>query len=202
MYLFVVYFSFGSFHLSKHPSLCELFWYPSPDDGYWNQNVNVNFTSWYIHLFGLCFFCYLHIYIYTHTVPLALWVECSNGLGDWGSISGRVIQKTQKMVFDATLLNTQHYKAWDQGVHRAIQGKGYPLPTPWCCSPWKGAFRLLSVIVANFTSYIYEQDLVLNGWYAIQPNQPTNFMIITLAIFVRERKMNKKFISGFIVKLV
>ena len=23
----------------------ELFWYPSPDDGYWNWNVNVYFTS-------------------------------------------------------------------------------------------------------------------------------------------------------------
>ena len=30
--------------------------------------------------------------------------------GDRGSIPGRVIPKTQKMVFDAALLNTQHYK--------------------------------------------------------------------------------------------
>ena len=29
---------------------------------------------------------------------------------DQGSIPGRVIPKTQKMVLDATLLNTQHYK--------------------------------------------------------------------------------------------
>ena len=34
----------------------------------------------------------------------------ANGLGDLGSITGRVIPKTQKMVLDATLLNTQHYK--------------------------------------------------------------------------------------------
>ena len=40
--------------------------YPSPDDGYWNRNVNVDFTSWYIHLFGLYFSCYLHIYIYIY----------------------------------------------------------------------------------------------------------------------------------------
>ena len=33
----------------------------------------------------------------------------ANGLGDQGSIPGRVISKTQKMVPDATLLNTQHY---------------------------------------------------------------------------------------------
>ena len=34
----------------------------------------------------------------------------TNGLGDLGSISGRVIPKTQKMVLDAPLFNTQHYK--------------------------------------------------------------------------------------------
>ena len=34
----------------------------------------------------------------------------ANGLGDQGSIPGPVIPKTQKMVLDATLLNTHHYK--------------------------------------------------------------------------------------------
>ena len=34
----------------------------------------------------------------------------ANGLGDRGSILGRVIPKTLKMVLDAALLNTQHYK--------------------------------------------------------------------------------------------
>ena len=34
----------------------------------------------------------------------------ANGLGDLGSIPGRVIPKTQKMVLDASLLNNQHYK--------------------------------------------------------------------------------------------
>ena len=34
----------------------------------------------------------------------------ANGLGDQGSILGQVISKTQKMVLDATLLNTQYYK--------------------------------------------------------------------------------------------
>ena len=34
----------------------------------------------------------------------------ANGLRDRGSIPGRVIPKTQKMVCDAALLNTQHYK--------------------------------------------------------------------------------------------
>ena len=34
----------------------------------------------------------------------------ANGLGDLGSIPGRVIPKTQKMVPDASLLNTEDYK--------------------------------------------------------------------------------------------
>ena len=39
----------------------------------------------------------------------------ANGPGDLGSIPGRVIPKTQKMVLEASLLNTQHYKAWIKG---------------------------------------------------------------------------------------
>ena len=34
----------------------------------------------------------------------------ANGPGDLGSIPGRVIPKTQKMVLDASLLNSQQYK--------------------------------------------------------------------------------------------
>ena len=34
----------------------------------------------------------------------------ANGPGDRGSIPGRVIPKTQKLVLDAALLNSQHYK--------------------------------------------------------------------------------------------
>ena len=34
----------------------------------------------------------------------------THGPGDLGSIPGRVIPKTKKMVLDATLLNTQHYE--------------------------------------------------------------------------------------------
>ena len=39
----------------------------------------------------------------------------TNGPGDRGSISGRVIPKTKKMVLDATLLKTQHYKVMIKG---------------------------------------------------------------------------------------
>ena len=36
----------------------------------------------------------------------------ANGPGERVSIPVRVIPKTQKMVLDAALLNTQHYKLW------------------------------------------------------------------------------------------
>ena len=39
----------------------------------------------------------------------------ANGPGDQDSIPGRAIPKTQKIVLDASLLNTQHYKLWIKG---------------------------------------------------------------------------------------
>ena len=39
----------------------------------------------------------------------------ASGPEDRGSILGRVIPKTQKMVLDAALLNTQHYKVRIKG---------------------------------------------------------------------------------------
>ena len=46
----------------------------------------------------------------------------ANGPGDLASIPDRVIPKTQKMVSDATLLNTQYYKVRIKGSG-VIQGK-------------------------------------------------------------------------------
>ena len=53
----------------------------------------------------------------------------ANGPGDWGSIPGRIISTTQKMVLDAALLSTQHYKV------QINPGKGVALSsTPRCSS--------------------------------------------------------------------
>ena len=41
--------------------------------------------------------------------------EFTNGPGDWDSIPGRVIPKTQKMGLDASLLKTQHDKVMIKG---------------------------------------------------------------------------------------
>ena len=39
----------------------------------------------------------------------------ATGPGDWGSFPGQVIPKTQKMVLQADLPNTQHYKVSIKG---------------------------------------------------------------------------------------
>ena len=66
----------------------------------------------------------------------------ANGLGDLGSIPGRVIPKTQKMVLDASLLNTQHHKVQIKGkVEQSREGVA-PSPTHWCSSYGKGSLRV------------------------------------------------------------
>ena len=83
------------------------------------------------------------IYNYCSIPDIGLEVRVfANGLGDLGSIPGRVIPKTQKMVLDASLLNTQHYKVWIKGkVEQSREGVA-PSPTPWCSSYRKGSLRV------------------------------------------------------------
>ena len=58
----------------------------------------------------------------------------ANSLGDWDSSPGRVTPKTQKMVLDAALLNTQHNKVGSR-VKWSNPGNGVaPSPTPRCVS--------------------------------------------------------------------
>ena len=48
--------------------------------------------------------------------------------GDLGSVPGRVIPKTLKMVLDASLLNTQHYKVWIKGKVEKSSERSSALP--------------------------------------------------------------------------
>ena len=55
-------------------------------------------------------YIYIYIYIHTHT-HTHIYIHIvdrvfANGPGDWGSIPGRVIAKTKKMILDTALLNT------------------------------------------------------------------------------------------------
>ena len=52
----------------------------------------------------------------------------ANGPGDMGSIPGRVIPKTLKMVLDASLLNTQQYKVRIEGKVEQSRERSSALP--------------------------------------------------------------------------
>ena len=78
----------------------------------------------------------------------------ANGLGDLGSIPGRVIPKTQIMVLDASLLNTQHYKVRIKGKVGQSREEVAPSLHLGVVAIEKGAFGSPSTMVANFT-YLY-----------------------------------------------
>ena len=59
---------------------------------------------------------YISLFYYLFNRAIGIMVRVfTDGLGDRGSIPGRVIPKTQKMVLDAALLSTQHYKVRIKG---------------------------------------------------------------------------------------
>ena len=99
----------------------------------------VNLILHFYELFPFCCMCLAGISI--PDIGLAVRVF-ANGLGDLGSIPGQVIPKTQKMVLDASLLNTQHYKVRIKGkIEQSREGVA-PSPTPWCSSYRKGSLRV------------------------------------------------------------
>ena len=80
----------------------------------------------------------------------------ANGPGDQGSIPGRVIPKTQKMVLDAALLNTQHYKVRIKGKVEQSRERSSALPQQLgVVAIEKGTFGSPSTKVANFTNFTY-----------------------------------------------
>ena len=100
----------------------------------------VNISPEYFGLF-MFFTLIINANIYYSDIGLAVRVF-DNGPGDLGSIPGRVIPKTQKMVLDASLLNTQHYKVRIKGkVEQSREGVA-PSPTHWCSSYRKGSLRV------------------------------------------------------------
>ena len=78
----------------------------------------------------------------------------ANGPGDLGSILGRVILKTPKMVLDASSLKTHHYKVRIKGKVKLIMGKEMRLPLHLrVVAIEKGAFESPSTPVTNFTTF-------------------------------------------------
>ena len=71
---------------------------------------------------------------------------------DWRSIPGRVIPKTQKMVLDSALLNTQSYNVQTNG--KVLQSKERSSALLYISGAFeKGAFGSLSTTIANFSYF-------------------------------------------------
>ena len=82
----------------------------------------------------------------------------ANGLGDLGSIPGRVIPKTPKTVLDASLLNTQHYEVRIKGkVEQSRERSRAPLHLGVVAIE-KRDFESSSTTVANFTYLVYDTN--------------------------------------------
>ena len=71
-----------------------------------------------------CINTYIFTYIYIGLVGRVF----ARGSGVWDLISGHVILKNQKMVLDASLLNTQHYKVWIKGKIEQSRKRSCTLP--------------------------------------------------------------------------
>ena len=65
----------------------------------------------------------INIFFFLYIITLLfISLLLANGPRDRGSILGRVVQKTQKMVLDANLLKTQHYKVRIKGkVEQSVE---------------------------------------------------------------------------------
>ena len=75
----------------------------------------------------------------------------ANGPGDLGSIPGRVIPKTFKMVLDTSLLNTQQYKVLSRVKWSAPEKSVAPPIHIGVAAIEKGDFWSPSTTVTNYT---------------------------------------------------
>ena len=89
-------------------------------------------------------------FVYELYQPIGLVARVfTNGLEDWGSVPGWVIPKTQKMVLDTSLLNTQHHKVWIKGKVEQSRERGVE-PSPH----ENGAFGSPQLLLPTFMNYI------------------------------------------------
>ena len=114
---------------------------------------------WKVFLCTQCVYAciYIYTYIYIYDWPIGVMVRVfTNGLGGWGSIPGRVIPKTQKMVLDASLHNTQHYKV-------QITGK-WKNPGKRLVGCWLFGFHGIS----TFVGYLMSNDFYTNNQFCFK----------------------------------
>ena len=84
--------------------------------------------------------------------PTAIMVRMFvNGPGDQGSIPGWVIMKTQEMVLDTSLLNTQHYKVQIKGQWSNPRKGVPPSPTSWCSNyGWPNYIYIYIILINDY----------------------------------------------------
>ena len=130
---------------------------------------------------GVAFF-FLNLVLYMATVAKNIQLDIinspdiglavrvfANGPGDLGSISGRVIPKTQKMVLDASLLNTQHYMVRIKGKVEPSREGVAPSPTSWCSSYRKESLR----VTFDYGRQLYFTYIYLEIWKDRNKNMKT-----------------------------
>ena len=85
----------------------------------------------------------------------------ANGPGDLGSIPGRVIPKTQKMLLDVSVLNTRYCKVKIKGeVEQSRERSSNVRYTLVSMLSKKGAFGSSSTIVTNFTLLYFKATIL------------------------------------------
>ena len=91
----------------------------------------------------------------------------SNGPGDLRSIPGRVIPKTLKMVLDASLLNTQHYKVRIKGKVEKSWERSSVLP--YTCSSYRKRCLRVTLdygrLYLLWTSYVRFKHIRIWLWH-------------------------------------
>ena len=109
-------------------------------------------------VFLLSSYCRIQIHIYFHNtyiLTIIIMVRMfTNGPGDLGSIISRDIPKPQKILFNASLFNSQQYKVWIKGKWSNPEKRVAPSSTPRCSSYCKGSL---------WVTY----DWLANGWVSI-----------------------------------
>ena len=87
---------------------------------------------------------------------LAKWVECSpNSPGDLGSILGRIIPKTLKIVLDTSLLNTQQYTVRIKSKVEQSRERSSPPPLHFgVVAIEKGAFWSPTLLLLHISLFI------------------------------------------------
>ena len=85
----------------------------------------------YIYIYIYIYLKEAHILTYTYTFNRLMGQMgrvFTNGPGDQGSIPGRVIPKTLKMILDTSLLNTQQFKIFIKGKVEQSRERSSALP--------------------------------------------------------------------------